>query len=123
HHSTHFRARTDFLARARTHSKIRILTNTEVRRVLGEERVEGIEIGTRGSSATRRLEARAIFVRIGWEPRTEHVRGQLKLDRAGYVRTSAGGATNVKGVFAAGDVCSPRWPSIANAAGQGAAAA
>jgi thioredoxin reductase (NADPH) len=45
------------------------------------------------------------------------------LDRAGYVKAGSGGATAVPGVYAAGDVCSPRWPSIANAAGQGAAAA
>ena len=64
-----------------------------------------------------------MFVRIGWEPRTELLRGQVGLDRAGYVRVRPGGLTTVPGVFAAGDVCSPRWPSIANAAGQGAAVA
>jgi thioredoxin reductase (NADPH) len=67
--------------------------------------------------------ADGVFVRIGWEPRSELLRGQLKLDRAGYVVADLGGTTSARGVFAAGDVCSPRWPSVASAAGQGANAA
>jgi thioredoxin reductase (NADPH) len=64
-----------------------------------------------------------VFLRIGWEPRTELLRGQLRLDRAGYLIAGPGGSTSVSRVYAIGDVCSPRCPSIANAAGQGAAAA
>ena len=121
--SARFRARTDFLDRARKNSSIRIILNAEARRILGKDSVEGIEYRTKGSRVTRTLKADGVFVRIGWEPRTELLRRQLALDRAGYVRVRPGGLTAVPGVFAAGDVCSPRCPTIANAAGQGAAAA
>jgi thioredoxin reductase (NADPH) len=123
HRSARFRARTDFYSRARENPAIRIVTNVDVRRILGAERVEGVEYRAKGSRVTRTVDADGVFVRIGWEPRTELLRGQLALDRAGYIRVKLGGGTSVPGVFAAGDVCSPRWPSIANAAGQGAAAA
>jgi len=123
HRSTRFRARTDFLARAREDRRIRIVPSAEVRRIAGEDHVEEVHFRTRGSRTTRVVKADAVFVRIGWEPRTELLRGQVSLDRAGYVRARAGGGTTLPGVFAAGDVCSPLWPSIANAAGQGAAAA
>ncbi len=123
HRSARFRARSDYLARARQDPRVRIVPNAAARRIVGEEGVEEVQYRTKGSGVTRVAKASAVFVRIGWEPRTELVRGQLGLDRAGYVRTRPGGATTVAGVFAAGDVCSPRWPSIANAAGQGAAAA
>lgn len=123
HRSGRFRARSDFLARARRDPRIRIVTNAEVVRIVGEERVESVEYRSKGSKSTRVVEAAGVFVRIGWEPRTDLVRGQLALDRAGYLRIRAGGSTAVTGVFAAGDVCSPRCPTIANAAGQGAAAA
>jgi thioredoxin reductase (NADPH) len=123
HRSTRFRARSDFLARARKHPAIRIVTNAQVRRILGRERVERVEYRVKGSAARRVMETDAVFVRIGWEPRTELLRGEVALDRAGYVRVKPGGATTVPGVHAAGDVCSPRCPTIANAAGQGAAAA
>jgi len=123
HRSTRFRARTDYLARARKEPRIKIVPNAEARGILGEEAVEEVQYRSQGSGATRVAKASAVFVRIGWEPRTELLRGQVGLDRAGYVRVRPGGLTTVPGVFAAGDVCSPRWPSIANAAGQGAAAA
>jgi thioredoxin reductase (NADPH) len=123
HRSARFSARTDFLARARKDPRIRIVPNAEVRAIVGEERVESVEYGTKGSGLKRVVRADAVFVRIGWEPRTDLLRGQLRLDRAGYLRASLGGATGVPGVFAAGDVCSPRCPTIANASGQGAAAA
>ncbi len=123
HRSARFRARTDFLERARANPGIRIVTGAEIRRIVGKESVEGVEYRTKGSRVVRSLRAEGVFVRIGWAPRTELVRGQLGLDRAGYVRVRPGGATTVAGVFAAGDVCSPRCATIANAAGQGAVAA
>jgi thioredoxin reductase (NADPH) len=123
HRSARFRARTDFLARARKDPGIRMITNAEPRRILGKQSVEGVEYRTKGSRIMRTLKTDGVFVRIGWEPRTELLRGQIPLDRAGYVRVGPGGATRVAGVYAAGDACSPRCPTIANAAGQGAAAA
>ena len=123
HRSTHFRAREDFLVGAKRNPSIRFVTGAKVTRILGNAGVDAIEYRRRGTKGVRRLEAAAVFVRIGWEPRTELLRGSVRLDPAGYVKAELGGATNLAGVYAAGDVCSPRWPSIANAAGQGAAAA
>jgi thioredoxin reductase (NADPH) len=123
HRSGRFRARSDFLARARKHPAIKFVSNATVKAILGEARVEGVRYRMKGSAIMSAFTTDAVFVRIGWEPRTELLRGQVGLDRAGYVRTRPGGATTVPGVYAAGDVCSPRCPTIANAAGQGAAAA
>ena len=123
HRTARFRAREDFLERARRSPLIRIVTGAHVTRIAGRDEVESVEYRARGSKTARAIETAAVFVRIGWEPRTELVRRQVRLDRAGYVRVGPGGATNIPGVYAAGDVCSPRWPSIANAAGQGAAVA
>ena len=123
HRSTRFRARRDFLDRARKESGIRIVTGARVKRITGDSRVEGVEYRVRSAARPRTIAAEGVFVRIGWEPRTDLVRGQLKLDRAGFVVAGPGGVTSARGAFAAGDVCSPRWLSLANAAGQGANAA
>ena len=122
HRSRRFRARTDFLARARKHPNIRIILGAEVLAILGEERVEEVRYAVAGSRAAKGLPVAGVFVRVGWDPRTELLRGQVALDRAGYIKTRAGGVTSAPGVYAAGDICSPRCPSLANAAGQGAAA-
>lgn len=123
HRSARFRARSDFLERARKVRGIRIVTTARVTRILGEGAVSGVEYRVRGAVKPRMLRADAVFVRIGWEPRSELVRGQLRMDRAGYIAAGVGGVTNVARVYAVGDVCSPRCPSIANAEGQGSAAA
>jgi thioredoxin reductase (NADPH) len=123
HRSARFRARTDFLERARKDPSIRIVPNAVVRRIRGKASVEAVEYRLKGSRTTRTLEADGVFVRIGWEPRTELLRRQVGLDRGGYVRVRPDGRTTVAGVYAAGDVCSPRCPTVANAAGQGAVAA
>jgi len=123
HRSARFRARSDFLERARKDRGIRIVTGARVTRILGEGAVSGVEYRVRGAAKPRVLRADAVFVRIGWEPRSELVRGQLRMDRAGYITAGVGGVTNAARVYAVGDVCSPRCPSIANAEGQGAAAA
>jgi thioredoxin reductase (NADPH) len=123
HRSARFRSRDDFLERARAHPRIRFVVNTEVTAIVGQERVEGVRFRKRGSKRVEEARVDAVFVRIGWEPDTAVARGVVRLDRAGYVRTGPGGRTSARGIYAAGDVCSPRCPSIANSVGQGAAAA
>jgi thioredoxin reductase (NADPH) len=122
HHSSRFRARPDFLERAKKDPSILIVQNARVTRIVGDGRVEAVEYRVPGVKRTRVVKAEAIFIRIGWEPRTELLRGKLRLDRAGYIQAGVAGVTSVPGVYAVGDVCSPRWPSVANAVGQGAAA-
>ena len=123
HHSARFRARGDFLERARKTRGIKMVTGARVTRILGNGAVSGVEYRVRGAAKPRVLRADAVFVRIGWEPRSELLRRQLRMDGAGYVVAGVGGVTNVPRVYAVGDVCSPRCPSIANAEGQGSAAA
>ena len=123
HRSSRFRARDDFLARARAHPKIRFVTNAEVRAILGDEREERIRLRRRGARRDEELVVDAVYVRIGWEPQSDVVRGVVRLDRSGYVRVDARCRTSARGIYAAGDLCSPRTPSIANAVGQGAVAA
>jgi len=123
HRSRRFRAREDFLERARAHPKIRIVTNAEVRAILGKERVQAVRYRMRGARRDEEALADAVYVRIGWEPESSAARGLARLDRAGFIRVDARGRTSAPGVYAAGDVCSPLCPSIANAVGQGAVVA
>jgi thioredoxin reductase (NADPH) len=123
HHTSQFRARNDFLERARKNRGIRIITNARVTRILGDAAVSGVEYKVRGAAKPRVLRADAVFVRVGWEPRTELLHRQLKMDGAGYIVAGVGGVTHVPRVYAIGDVCSPRSLSMANAQGQGSATA
>jgi len=126
HHSTQFRARADFLERAKAQPRIRFIVNATVTEIAGDDTVTSVVYrpqGARKGSAPERIPCAGVFVRIGWEPRSELVRKQVRADRAGYLRVNASGETSAAWVFAAGDVCAPNCPSIANAVGQGATVA
>ena len=72
----------------------------------------------------RDLGATGLFIAIGHEPRNELILGQVDLDDDGYVLTNTGStATNLEGVFAAGDLVDHTYRQAITAAGSGCAAA
>lgn len=123
HRSDRFRAREEFLAPVLASDKIRLLTFATVEEVLGNGRVTAVRVNRQGSEPLT-LEVDALFVRIGVEPSSFLLRGQVETDAEGYVRTNEVGQTSAEGVLAVGDVCTrPLYSSIASAVGQGMTAA
>ncbi|HEU4725692.1 MAG TPA: NAD(P)/FAD-dependent oxidoreductase, partial [Candidatus Eisenbacteria bacterium] len=84
HRSAAFRAREDFLERARADARIRFVTNAAVTAIEGADEVAAVTYRARGGRADVRVPCAGVFVRIGWEPRTELVRTQLRCDRGGF---------------------------------------
>ena len=73
---------------------------------------------------TRRMEATGLFIAIGHDPRSELLTGQVDLDDEGYVLVQPGStATNLPGVFAAGDCTTVPYKQIVIAMGEGSKAA
>jgi thioredoxin reductase (NADPH) len=94
-----------------------------VRRILGTEQVEAVEIERASAIKPFQMAVQGVIIRIGFEPNSDFVRGQLDLDESGYVLVDSRQETNVENVFAIGDVASPLAPTIAGAVGAGATAA
>jgi thioredoxin reductase (NADPH) len=113
------------LDRARANTKIEFITNAVVDEVLGEEgKVTGVTIRDVNSGETRNLEADGLFVAVGHDPNTRLFLEQLDHDEAGYLEVQPGStATNIAGVFAAGDVVDHTYRQAVTAAGTGAMAA
>lgn len=106
--------------------KITIFWNNVVDEIIGTENpleVTGIRIRNVKSDKKKYLDVSGVFVAIGHHPNTEMFRRYLHLDSGGYIMVKPqGNATDIPGVYAAGDVCNPYRQAVI-AAGCGARAA
>ena len=125
HRRNDFRASQIMLDRARANDKIDFVTPTVVEEVLSENgQTSGVRIRDLDTGETREIPAQGVFVAIGHDPNTKLFLDQLDHDEAGYLVTKRGStATNVDGVFAAGDVVDHTYRQAITAAGTGAMAA
>ncbi|WP_434168909.1 thioredoxin-disulfide reductase (plasmid) [Clavibacter michiganensis] len=110
--------------RALANPKIRMLWNTEVTEVVGDDAMTGLALRDTVTGSTSTIQAQGLFIAVGHDPRSELVVGQVDLDADGYVLVDAPTTlTNLPGVFAAGDLVDHRYRQAITAAGTGCAAA
>jgi thioredoxin reductase (NADPH) len=109
--------------RAFSNPKIRFIWDSAVTDVVGDKKMEGLQISSLVTGETSTLGATGLFVAIGHSPTTELFQGQLDMDDAGYLITHDGSKTNVSGVFACGDVQDHIYRQAITAAGSGCMAA
>jgi thioredoxin reductase (NADPH) len=109
------------------HPKISVVWDSVVEEIVGEQnppRVTGIVLRDTKAGATRRIACDGVFIAIGHTPVTEFFKGQLTLDHEGYIVTRPDStATEIPGVYAAGDVKDKIFRQAVTAAGMGCMAA
>ena len=124
HRRDTFRASKIMVERAEANPKIEFLFNTEVIDVLGEEKVSGLKLRNTFSREESVRDFTGLFVAIGHIPRSELVRGQITTNSDGYVEVDGRSTrTNLKGVFACGDLVDYTYRQAITAAGSGCQAA
>ena len=123
HHRKDFRARREFTEKVKNNPKIEVLTETEVTKILGGDKIENVEIKSSANGKTQNLPIDALLIRIGVEPNTKIFGKKLKLDKNGYIEINQNCETNLKNIFAVGDVANPLAPTVSSSAGMGATAA
>ena len=124
HRRDKFRASKVMSDRVLGHAKVRVIWNSKVTEVLGEDEIRAIELENLVTGEKSTLEVGGLFVAIGHEPNTGFLDGQLDLTHNGYIKVDAWRtATSVGGVFAAGDVIDDYYRQAISSAGTGCMAA
>jgi thioredoxin reductase (NADPH) len=123
HRRDELRAGAILQKRAMENPKIRIIWNTVIDEIKGEEAVRSVLLRNVVTGATEDHPADGVFIFIGHRPNTELFKGQLEIDPRGYLVTDTLMHTRVPGVFVAGEVADPVFRQVITSAGMGAAAA
>ncbi|WP_353207603.1 alkyl hydroperoxide reductase subunit F [Sphingorhabdus sp.] len=117
---------TQLRADAVLQKKLRSLTNVDIitsalsTEVIGDgEKVQALVYTDRNTDVSHRIDLDGIFVQIGLVPNTEWLKGPLTLSPRGEIEVDAHNATNLSGVFAAGDVTTVPYKQIIVAMGEG----
>lgn len=117
------------MQKQKTAGNIDFSWNSVVEEILGNEQgATGVRIKNTQTGTTSIIDATGIFIAIGHQPNTDIFAGQLDRDNIGYLKIRSGvgpnaTATNIPGVFAAGDVSDPTYRQAITAAGLGCMAA
>ena len=123
HRRDSLRASKIMAERAQSHEKISFIWDTAVEEVTGDPVMSGLKLKNLKTGETSDFAADALFIAIGHDPNTAIFKGQLDLDKAGYIDSPNGTETNIEGVFVAGDVNDLRYKQAITAAGSGCKAA
>ena len=84
---------------------ITVMFNSETDEILGDKAVEGVRVKNNLTGKTSEISCTGFFVAIGHKPNSDLFTNQLDMDETGYLITKADSTqTNIKGVFAAGDI-------------------
>lgn len=110
--------------RVKNTANIKVYWNSETVEVLGEHKVDAVKIKNIKTNEEQTIPVSAFFVAIGHEPNSSIFKEWIDMDEAGYIQTITGTSkTNIKGVFAAGDVQDKIYRQAITAAGSGCMAA
>lgn len=123
HRRDAFRASAAMQKKVLDNPKIKILWNTEVSEVVGEQKLEKLILKNNKDNKTSEFPADGLFVAIGHRPGSEVFKGVIDLDERGFIKVGEQSKTNIPGVFVAGDVHDYRYKQAVTAAGFGCMAA
>lgn len=102
---------------------VTVLKNVKTTEITGTDKVNGLSYMDCSTDELHHLELEGVFILIGLVPNTEWLNGTIERNRFGEILVDSHGATNIPGVFAAGDCTNSPYKQIIIAMGSGANAA
>ena len=124
HRRDTFRASKVMQDRVLANPKVKVIYDSAVEEILGEQEVIGLKVKNLKTNAITDLPVTGFFVAIGHQPNSNLFKGQLDMYETGYLKIEAGSTkTKIPGVFAAGDIADSYYRQAVTAAGTGCMAA
>lgn len=123
HRRDEFRAEQIYVDEAREKENIEFVTSAVPKAIIGENKVEGLEVEYKNGQEDRTLDVDGIFIAVGHQPQNEVFKNVIQLDEAGYIKTEDGVHTSMDKVYVAGDARAKELKQLTTAVGDGANAA
>lgn len=123
HRRNQLRASKTAQERALSHKNIKPVWDSVVEEIRGDAKVSELRVRNVKTGETKGIAVDGVFVYVGQIPNTGYLKEQIHIDKEGYVITDDRMETNIKGVYAAGDIRKNSARQVITAAGDGATAA
>ncbi|MFQ5595938.1 MAG: thioredoxin-disulfide reductase [Anaerolineae bacterium] len=123
HRRDELRAGPILVERASKNPKISFVWDTVVKEIVGNGAVQAVKIENVKTGDLDTLETDGVFIYIGHFPNSQLFQAVLEMDEHGYLITDEAKRTNVRGVYAAGEIEDPVYRQIATSVGEGCKAA
>ena len=125
HRREQFRASQILQEKARSESRIEFILDTIVTEIKGDNSVEEIALKNVKSNSQSSIKVAGVFISVGFKPNTDFIQGIIELDETKRIVVDVNGmmATNMPGIYAAGDIRRNSIRQVATAVGDGAVAA
>lgn len=122
-HRSQFRADKILLDQLDKLENVEVKLNTQIQEITGDKMMTGINVLDKTTNETYTIPATGIFVEIGYLPNSDAFKDLIQLNERGDIVVNSYGETNVKGIYAAGDITDSPYKQIVIAAAEGARAA
>jgi len=109
--------------RVEKNPKIQLILKTVVQEIYGDSKVEGVKLKNLSSNKIINLSCSGVFIFVGLQPNTKFLQNLVQLNEKGFIKTNKNLETNIKGIFACGDVRENLLKQVIVACGEGAQAA
>lgn len=121
HRNDNFSGEDKLINELKNKSNVEVLLNTNVIRINGIDKIDTITINTNGIE--KELETDGLFIAIGQEPNNSIFKNVIDIDEKGYIKTTDGVHTNIKGIYVAGDARDKMLRQLTTAVSDGSVAA
>ncbi|MFA3784142.1 thioredoxin-disulfide reductase [Melioribacteraceae bacterium 4301-Me] len=123
HQFDHFQAFEHYVTEAKNNPKINFIMESKIIEFIGDEKLSSVKIQNQRTGDVSEKNVDGVFIFIGYVPNTEMFEGILELNQYKEIIVDKNLATNIPGVFAAGDSIAKRYRQVTTAVGDGTIAA